>query len=279
MSASRAQKAALAAETLRILEAGFYTARGVTVNIKAQMDASVQGSILYSPNDFNPDMLTVRAENVRPETSPTRFTVEAETSLSAARRFAIAEAQTSGRVMVLNFASAKNPGGGFLGGSQAQEESLARSSALYPCINQMQKMYRENRKSESCLYFHYMIYSPDVPVIRTDNGDLLERTYNVSFITAPAPNAGVARKRLPNPAETIQTTMLERMDRILGLCMLHKCDTLVLGAYGCGVFGNNIDDVAYYFRVLLTKKYKNVFQHVHFAVPDRADVFHKMFRV
>jgi len=70
----------------------------------------------------------------------------------------------------LNFASAKNPGGGFLGGGSAQEESLARSSGLFPCINQMQQMYETNRAYRSCLYTDHMIYSPRVPVFRDDEG-------------------------------------------------------------------------------------------------------------
>lgn len=35
------------------------------------------------------------------------------------------------KIRVLNFASAKKLGGGFLGGASAQEESIARSSTLY----------------------------------------------------------------------------------------------------------------------------------------------------
>ncbi|MFD0589016.1 TIGR02452 family protein [Paenibacillus sp. GCM10027627] len=58
-----------------------------------------------------------------------------ETTLEAASRLA---ASGEGAVCGLNFASAKNPGGGFLNGTRAQEESLARSSGLYPAIAQME---------------------------------------------------------------------------------------------------------------------------------------------
>ena len=42
---------------------------------------------------------------------------------------------------VLNFASAKNPGGGVLKGTVAKEEALARVSSLYPMIKQCTRFY------------------------------------------------------------------------------------------------------------------------------------------
>ena len=52
-------------------------------------------------------------------------------------------------------------------------------------------MYEANRRCPSCLYTDHMIYSPDVPVFRDDEDRLLDRPYPVSFVTAPAVNAGV----------------------------------------------------------------------------------------
>ena len=66
-----------------------------------------------------------------------------------------------------------NPGGGFLSGSQAQEESLARATALYPCLAQMTEMYETNRQLNSPLFTDNMIYSPEVPVFRDDDDILL----------------------------------------------------------------------------------------------------------
>ena len=43
-------------------------------------------------------------------------------------------AEAGHNVAALNFASAKNPGGGFRKGAQAQEECLARCSALYSSL-------------------------------------------------------------------------------------------------------------------------------------------------
>ena len=61
--------------------------------------------------------------------------------------------------MLLNFASAKSPGGGFLNGARAQEEYLARSSCLYQCIR-WNPMYAFHRANDDPLYTDYAIYSP-----------------------------------------------------------------------------------------------------------------------
>ena len=61
------------------------------------------------------------------------------------------ESRPPGDVVCLNFASTKNPGGGFLRGSQAQEESLARASGLYACISPMTGYYDTTRNQPSCL--------------------------------------------------------------------------------------------------------------------------------
>ncbi|WP_259391506.1 TIGR02452 family protein [Paenibacillus sp. 1011MAR3C5] len=113
--------------------------------------------------------------------------VTEETTLAAAARLAKEEEE----ICCLNFASAKHPGGGFLTGARAQEESLARASGLYPTIVQMKEMYSHNAWQRICLYSDYIIYSPKVPVFRDDSGVLLDKAYPVSIITSPAVNAGV----------------------------------------------------------------------------------------
>ena len=131
----------------------------------------------------------------------------------------------------------ENPGGGFLGGSQAQEESLARASGLYPCISQMNEMYDHNRKLRTCLYSDYMIYSPGVPVIRDDEDRLLAQYYTTAFITAPAVNAGVVKEREQADDQQIESVMKERIRYILDVAAMNGHRTLVLGAYGCGCSG------------------------------------------
>ena len=56
------------------------------------------------------------------------------------------------------FASAKNPGGGFGNGAQAQEESLAASSALYACQQAAGQFCTFHRHQQDPRYSDRIIY-------------------------------------------------------------------------------------------------------------------------
>ncbi|MEK8127837.1 TIGR02452 family protein [Paenibacillus filicis] len=273
-SDNRVARSHMARETLNILERGFYTTpSGSRVDLGEAVRRAVEGSKLYTPDELpriQEKALARLDVNTQEsgETGGPRIEVTGETTLQAVRR--LVEQEGRADTLCLNFASAKNPGGGFLGGSQAQEESLARSSALYPCIAQMTEMYAYNRERKSCLYSHHMIYSPDVPVLREDDGTLLERPHLVSMITAPAVNAGVVRERGFEDSSLIEPVMLERIRYILSLAASHGHRTLVLGAFGCGVFRHVPADVARQFgQVLTEEKYGRLFDLIVFAVYDR----------
>jgi len=183
-----------------------------------------------------------------------------ETSLSAARRLGAGAA-------CLVFASAKNPGGGFLTGAQAQEESIARSSALYPCLTAARGFYDFHRRQGDLRYSDRVIYSPAVPVFRGDDGALLEAPYPVSFLTAAAPNLGAVLSNQPTAAGSVPRVLAERARRVLTVAAAHGHRTLVLGAWGCGVFRNDPAVVAAAFAAQLASTH-GWFDHVVFAVLD-----------
>jgi uncharacterized protein (TIGR02452 family) len=267
----RSTRAATAEETVRILERGHYASpAGRHVRIAAEVDSSRKGSLLYTPEDLD-GVVAESARRLGTDGGPRATVFEAvnETTLHAARR--LLEEDSSARVLALNFASARHPGGGFLKGSQAQEESLARASGLYACISPLRAMYDANDRFSSCLYTDHMIYSPDVPVFRDDDDVLLEQPYALSFLTSPAVNAGVVRGRERDNAGRIESVMLTRMDRLLAVAVRHGHDALVLGAWGCGVFANDPEEVARWFADHLRGHgaYRTAFRKVVFAVLDR----------
>jgi uncharacterized protein (TIGR02452 family) len=262
----RSTRALIAQETVAILSRGWYKAPdGRTVAVAQDAARARDRSRHYTPGDFG--ALFRRRDAVlgaSGERTPTTFRVVNSTTLAACRQL-LAEGFED--VACLNFASAKNPGGGFLNGSQAQEESLARASGLYPCIAPMRAMYDANRQSPSCLYSDHMIYSPRVPVFRDDEDALLDEPYPISIITSPAVNVGALAK---HETPLIASTMLTRIEKVLSVAVAHEHTALVLGAWGCGVFRNDPNDVARWFRHHLcdSPAFRNAFRIVVFAVYD-----------
>ena len=252
----------IAEETLAIIEKREYRNNmGETVSIKNETVSAIENSKLFRPEDFPNefDLLKIEGE--------TSIEVTDETTLEAAKR--ICKEDETANPFVLNFASAKNPGGGFLGGAQAQEESLARSSSLYPCLTKFPEMYKFNRGRRTMLYSDYMIYSANVPVFRNDDGSLTYKPYLVSFLTSPAVNAGVIKQRNSDEADEIETVNKQRARKFLWIANQNKHKTLILGAWGCGVFQNDPNSIAKMFAELLNGEFENCFERVIMAIYDR----------
>jgi uncharacterized protein (TIGR02452 family) len=263
--ASRNERATIATETVRILSAGSYSApSGKTVSIHPELNYSINETRLFAPGQ----LARLAAAGPAAHATP-KIRVTNSTTLAAARQ--LHEVYGAERIALLNFASARNPGGGFLSGSQAQEESLARASGLYVSISRMTDYYAANRRSKSALYTDHMIYSPLVPVFRDDADQLIEEPWLVSMITAPAVNAGVVRSQEPENVSRIGEVMNRRIEFLLALAAHYGHDALVLGAWGCGVFANDPREVAELFagHLLGQGGFAGAFAEVVFAVLDR----------
>ncbi|MFJ9899557.1 TIGR02452 family protein [Streptomyces sp. NPDC091280] len=246
----------IARQTEEIVAAGGYrTAHGREVSIAAGTRAARAGTRLHGPEPVRvPELPQV----------DTFIEVTGESSLEAARRL-------TGPVAVLNFASARNPGGGFLNGAQAQEEALCRASALYTCLLEARGFYDHHRAHRDPFYTDRVIHSPAVPVFRDDKGHLLEEPYTAGFLTAAAPNAGVVLRTAPERAAELPGAVAVRAERVLETAVAHGYRRLVLGAWGCGVFRNDPELVAGAFRALLGPggRFAAAFEHVVFGVLDR----------
>ncbi|WP_020560979.1 TIGR02452 family protein [Thiofilum flexile] len=256
----------IAEHTLAIMESGYYEhPQSGTVSIQADLAHCVEHTHLFTPEELT---------NLEPKLgqyAQTTLEVVNETTLEGALR--LSQTSQFSRIGVLNFASAKNPGGGFLRGSQAQEESLARSSGLYASLQACPAYYDYHRhKNKSLLYSDHMIYSPACPVFKQDNGSLLAEPYLVDFITSPAPNHGALIRNEPEALSQLESVFARRTNLMLKLAAWQGCDALVLGAWGCGVFANDPELVA---RLLATElldegAFAHAFKHISFSIPDNA---------
>lgn len=265
-------KKEIAGQTLEILEKESYRSpAGKIIDLSDDLERCLENTECYLPEELRAIRNRLEDESEPPrQPEETDFEVRNETTLEGSRRLALQEGYD--KVGVLNFASARHPGGGFLKGAQAQEESLARSSGLYFSLKQCSGYYEYHRSHRSALYSDRMIWSPGCPVFRTDDGSLLNRIYKVSFITSPAPNAGAVRRNEPENIREIKPVLRRRSAKILSLALHRECNAMVLGAWGCGVFQNHPQTVSKLFRSHLgpTGSYYNKFKKVLFSVLDKS---------
>lgn len=225
------------------------------------------GSQVYSMS-FNPTILYKG-----PDGNNTEFVLADKDSVTA-----IIERPSKELVTVLNFASYKNPGGKFIEGSSAQEESLCHASFLYNVLASCSVYYEWNNEHKNRgLYENRAIYSPDVLFQKGKE----ERDCDV--ITCAAPNITPSRKYgwgITNEENT--EALKSRIKFVLDIAADQKRETLILGAFGCGVFGQDAEEVANIFMDYLTTTHK-MFKKVIFAIPkgfhtENYDKFEKVFK-
>jgi uncharacterized protein (TIGR02452 family) len=191
------------------------------------------------------------------QSTQTRVQVANETTLAAAQRLIDA----GERVLALNFANGIQPGGGFLNGARAQEEVLCRSSALYVTLRG-DPMYAAHASRTSPDSTDWAILSPDVPVFRSDAGSALPSPWLLSVLTCAAPYApGIGLARAGD-------LLAARIRRVLAIARVYDYSALVLGAWGCGAFGNDPARTARDFHAALAGEFAGAFAQVVFAIAD-----------
>ena len=187
----------------------------------------------------------------------TTVQVTNETTLGAAQRMI----ESGLRPLALNFANGISPGGGFLHGALAQEEAICRSSCLYQTLlgDPMYDAHRERELPDST---DWSIYSPNVPIFRSDDGIELSQPWLLSILTCAAPYA-------PEIGQPESGDLLEkRIHRVLEIARSLGYTSMVLGAWGCGAFGNDIKRTAKDFKRSLKSDLGRAFSDVVFAITD-----------
>lgn len=165
------------------------------------------------------------------------------------------------KIGVLNFASFKEPGGKFLEGSSAQEECLCHASNLYNVLQAFQASYYDVNKKclNKGLYTNRALYTPDIEFMQGDT------TVKADVITMAAPNLKVASGYCHVSREENEAALSSRITFIRNIACQNHLDTIILGAYGCGVFGQDPTVVAAKFY----HAFKDMGMNVLFAVPGK----------
>lgn len=195
---------------------------------------------------------------------------------------------------ILNLASRRRPGGGYDRGMSAQEETLCRLSTLsqslyqyydpkYKCVQDAEVPHRFNAYPLNIDFGG--IYSPDVMFFRHNLRDAYafrEKPFACGVITVAAlsfrePNNYCNEERqymssdggFTPQGEAIQ---LNKVRTIYRLALKNGHDSIVLGAFGCGVNKLPCDDVARQFaQVLEESEFKGKFKALVFAILEGSD--------
>lgn len=197
---------------------------------------------------------------------PSRYDTPAKVVVSKKRSLEAAMGYPDQKVCVLNFASATNPGGGVVNGSNAQEEALCRCSTLFPCIRDekiKQQFHDKHRMllkngELNALYNNDCIYTPDVTVFKTDTEfpKLMpeDKWFQIDVISCAAPNLRHKPSNAMNPdsgnravfikPSELLALHMKRIERVLEIAKRNKEEVLILGAFGCGAFQNPPEVVA-----------------------------------
>ena len=247
---------ALGNEAVRITKEKKYTVNGNTVMLP---DEDYEDVIVITPDDG----LVLLSEGTG------AFRQEKMCHISVVNMDSYQAGRQYENALVMNFANAHNPGGGFLMGATAQEESLCRCSTLYASINSHKagEMYRYNNTHPNRVESDYMLISPKVAVFRDENYNLTESVL-MGVVTVPAPNRRGAAMFASQ--ELIEDTFRRRIRIMLLAAAKYRYKDLVLGAWGCGAFGNSAEKVAGYFKeIIVTEEYGKCFENICFAVYGR----------
>lgn len=197
-----------------------------------------------------------------------------KTEISVISADCLEQARLLDNPLVLNMASYKNPGGGVVSGSMAQEENIFRRTNLFQSLYQYvyysdQYGIKQNDKNKYPLPFYGGIYSKDITIFRgTENNGyyLLGKPFETSFISVSAIKRPELKNGKMNKSDI--SKMKNKIKVIFEVALANSHENLVLSAFGCGSYGNPPEQIALIFKELLNGEYKGCFKKIVFSIFD-----------
>lgn len=234
----------------------------VTKRFNKEIRFSKENTLVYGGPDLKPEYTKDNDSgdevlfSLEPYDTVTTLMKHCEESAKSGKR--------GNRVCVLNFASYKNPGGGYASGAFAQEEALCAESALFPVLAQFEHIYYDwNRKHlNHALYTNRALYSPSIVFERKSEEE--NKLVKIDVLTCAAPNYyGAGRQGISYEENT--KALASRIKFMYDVAEDNCVNTLILGAWGCGVFRQDACTVA---ELLIREAIGRSFSRVIFAVPN-----------
>lgn len=252
--------------TLESLNAGYYLNQGRIVSLKTD-PYRMREARVYLPDEVEQICFDHTSSN-DPIRTGCRISCENTDSFTMAREMlSDPETFTPGdRVLVLNYANPVSIGGGVRRGARAQEEDLCRQSSLLLSLESdaAAAYYRYNRALNTMLGSDALIISPNVEILRDGKCEWLDETAVVSVLTCAAPylRNGSEGKTYDEYREMLA----HRIRGMLSVAAHEGYTHLVLGAWGCGAFGNDAKLIAQLFKEEIGRIGSGAFKHIGFSV-------------
>ena len=270
-------------DTLQILEKGYYEKNGRRVELKLSKK-EMEECIVLLPED-----VIKHSNDPGISNPPIPFVLgrcghgcENTDSFTMARKHYkdfdyIFDDEKKKEILVLNMANPVHPGGGVRNGARAQEEDLCRKSSLLLSLEsrKAEKYYDYNRRLDTRMGSDAMIFTPKVEIIKDENGNLLDETVIVSVLTCAAPMVSFGKEGMSE--KQYQEMVYNRIMGMLKCSAYFGYKMLVLGAWGCGAFGNDARVISnLFYKALKDLNYnrlreKDLFRRVDFAVLDKTE--------
>lgn len=264
-------------DTLQIFHDGFYEKDGKKIDLKLSKPEQELAYVylpdeleeIFNKTDFNP----IFSEE------GCRYSCENIDSFALARKrykdFDIASNEKNRKeILVLNLANPVHPGGGVRRGARAQEEDLCRKSSLLISLEgeKARRYYDYNKSLHTYMGSDALIFSPKVEIIKDEKGQLLDETVIVAVLTCAAPMLRNGMEGMSQ--EEYQAMVYKRITGMLKSAAYFGYSNLILGAWGCGAFGNDANIMSDLFYKALKelefngRKERDLFQTIDFAVLD-----------
>lgn len=269
----RKDNIAVLEDTLKILNDGYYSKKFNRIELKLSGELMHQNIVLL-PEQVREICENPTIEKVYVLGRTGHFCVNDDsfsTAIEVKRR------HPNENVLVLNFANPVHPGGGVRRGANAQEEDLCRKSSLLLALEDesAQEYYDYNSSLHTYLGSDAMIITPNVEIIKDRNTELLDESVPVSVLTCAAP---MITRGLEGKSEAEYRDLLyNRIMSMLKVAANYQYRYLVLGAWGCGAFGNDAKLMAeLFYKALREIRYndlsqESLFRQIYFSVLDRSE--------
>lgn len=186
-------------------------------------------------------------------------------------------------VAVLN-STWDHPGGRVSEGENGLQESLCRCTTLKPCLDACESgFYSSEGRMESPFFNDDVIFTPGVTIIKEDGYScktMPESEWcDIDVISCTPPDASslMSTAKYDKPINKKDCTeehfirvLEERFRRILDVTLSNGCDSIILGAFGCGR-AKVPAGVAAQAAANVIKDYLYAFRNIIFAIHDEFD--------